>query len=200
MVFFRNFFLLVASVAFFGVCISAVKAQGSNVASHDVNVNFQDVVLLDVVSTNQVDIVLQANFGSGLQAGDAINNGTVLASNSENRLHYTTLSSNPWKQYKISVNVSGMEGSGWDIELVIEPGEFEHAGAEGNIYTTLLSLRYAPAQANLLGGINSVCWTGTNKETQGYQLNYELKITDINNFEPGNQDSPITLTYTLSEE
>ncbi len=196
----RTHILLVESIVLTISCSLVLSAQGLNIASHEVYVDIQDVVFLDVVSTDQVDIVLQANFSSGLQAGEAITNGTVLASNSENRLHYTTLSSNPGKQYKISVDVNGIEGNGWDIELVLEPGEFEHSGAQGNIYTSLLSLRFAPAQANLLGGINSVCWTGTNKETQGYQLNYELKITDINNFVPGNQDSPVTITYTLSEE
>lgn len=180
--------------------ILRLNAQGSSIASHEVFVEFQDVMLLDVVSVDNVDIILQADFNNSLQAGEAITNGAVLASNSKNRLHYTTLSSNIWKQYKISVDVTGMEGNGWDIELAIEPGDFEHSGAEGNIYTSLLSLRFAPTTANLLGGINSVCWTGTNKETQGYQLNYELKITDINNFEAGNQDNPITVTYTLSEE
>lgn len=177
-----------------------IYGQGPATASHDVFIEFTEVVLMDVVSASDVDLVLEADLGSGLIAGESVDNGTVLAENSENRLHYTIFNATPWAQYKIAVDVSGMEGQGWDIELAITPGDFAHSGANGNIYTPLLSLRSAPPSANLLGGLNNVCWTGTDVETQGYQLNYQLKITDINNFEAGNTTAPITLTYTLSEE
>lgn len=192
--------ILICSILVLGGLSTILLGQGSSEASHDIFIEFDEVVLMDVVSSSDIDIVLEANLGSGLTAGESIDNGTVLAENSDNRLHYTIFNATPWNQYKIAVDVSALEGEGWDIELSITPGDFAHSGANGNIYTPLLSLRTAPPSANLLGGINNVCWTGTNVETQGYQLNYQLKVTDVNNFEAGNTTSPITITYTLSEE
>jgi hypothetical protein len=188
--------LLISTVFFTG---QQMSAQGNNTGNHDVNVEFDGITLLDVVSPNaNQDITLSGEWGS-VQAGEEITENTVLASNEENRLHYTVF--NPQggnNTYKISVGVSGFEGSGWDIDITLQAGNFDNPNANGTVGSTT-GLR-DNSGADVVTGIGKIAWTGTDESADGYGLLYELKVTDFDTFEAGNDTNPITVTYTLSEE
>ena len=187
--------LLISTVFFTG---QQMSAQGNNTGNHDVNVEFDGITLLDVVSPNaNQDITLSGEWGS-VQAGEEITENTVLATNEENRLHYTVF--NPQggnNTYKISVATTGFEGAGWDIDLSLEAGSFSNPNAAGVAGSTI-GLRSGGGE--MVSDISKIAWTGTDEAADGYGLLYELKVTDFDAFEAGNSSNAITVTYTISEE
>jgi|GEM_PF-599995 hypothetical protein len=196
----KNLKILFSALLITGALIVAQNAVAqNNEGAHDINVSFDGITLLDVVSPNaNQDITLSGEWGS-VQAGEEITENTVLASNEENRLHYTVF--NPQggnNTYKISVGVSGFEGSGWDIDITLQAGNFDNPNANGTVGSTT-GLR-DNSGADVVTGIGKIAWTGTDESADGYGLLYELKVTDFDTFEAGNDTNPITVTYTLSEE
>lgn len=168
-------------------------------SGHDINVEFSGVSLLDVVSPTDVNISLNGDYGS-TEAGEEIQEGSVIATNSDNRLHYTVF--NPQggtNTYKISVAASGFEGAGWDIDLSFVAGAFGGGPNPQGTYGSTQSLRSGTSQ-DMVTDISKIAWTGTDEAADGYALQYDLKVTDFDTFEAGNDTEPITVTYTLSEE
>jgi len=194
----KNLKIAFAFTLLFGFFSMDAIAQG-NSGNHNINVEFNDITLLDVVSQNDLDIVLSGDWGS-VTAGEEITEGTELASNGDNRLHYTVFSPQGGnKSFSITVQASGFEGQGWTIEVTPNEGNFGNNNSKGNSAGTIDLRNDANSATDLITNIFKISWTGTDKANDGWGLDYVLKVTDFDNFEGGNSSNGVTVTYTIDE-
>jgi hypothetical protein len=195
----KNLKIAFSLVLLSGLFSFGVMAQG-NSGNHEINVEFTEIALLDVVSPNALDITLEGEWGS-LTAGEEITAGTELATNGDNRLHYTVFSPQGGnKTFSITVQATNFEGSGWTIEVTPNEGSFAGPGNSKGAPVGTIDLRNDASNAtNLITDIFKIAWTGTDNAADGWGLDYVLKVTDFNNFEAGNSSNGITVTYTIDE-
>lgn len=173
----------------------------TNNSSHDITVDFDDLAVLNVVSTNTItDVILNASWDINV-AGEEVSVGTYLDSNDMNRLHYSVFSPQGGnKKFNISVQSSGFDGTGWTIDLEMIQGDFPNTPSEGTALQSL-NLRDAATSTDVVQDIHKIAWTGTDVSTDGWGLKYKLKVTDMNSFEGGsNTTNPIIVTYTIYED
>lgn len=180
----------------------AIPLMGqTNNSSHDITVDFDDLAVLNVVSTNPTtDVILNASWGINV-AGEEVSVGTYLDSNSVNRLHYSVFSPEGGnKDFNISVQTTGFDGAGWTIDLELLEGNFPNTPSKGTPISSV-DLRAASSSVDVVDGIHKIAWTGTDISTDGWGLKYKLKVTDMNTFEGGsNTTNPIIVTYTIYED
>ncbi len=194
----KNLQIAFALILFAGFFSIDAAAQG-NSGNHDINVEFNDITLLDVVSQNDLDITLTGDWG-GVTAGEEISEGTPLATNGDNRLHYTVFSPQGGnKTFSITVQASGFEGQGWTIDVTPNEGNFGNNNSKGQTAGKIDLRNDASSPTNLITDIFKIAWTGTDVANDGWGLDYVLKVTDFDNFEAGNSSNGVTVTYTIDQ-
>lgn len=183
---FKNISLFVLST-FFSVALFA--QDDTEAASHAVTTNFGDVTIIDLESTNPLDIELVADYGQ-LEAGEAIDEVSV-ASNNEIWLNWTAFAPDEkGASFDIVVKTDQNMNSGWGLDLSVNDFNKEVGGAK----QTNQTLELSTTDQRIVRNIHSVAWSGSGVN-KGANLKYDLVIRDADAM--SSASGTINVTYTI---
>jgi hypothetical protein len=184
----KNITILIAAL----FITSAAFAQDNNEASHQVEVNWSDLVIMDIENNNGIDLTLETDYGNH-EAGAAVGNGTVLASDDNTWLNWTVFAPKQNNQsYNIDVKANTDFNNGWELKVTPTVGTVEVGSANGVGPANL-----SDQDQTIVNSIPNLSWTG-NGDSKGCQIKYEVVVTDEENITA--TDQTVNVTYTISQQ
>ncbi len=168
-------------------------AQDANTSSHNLTIVFPEIALIDIESTEGVDISFEID-NPDVEAGESFQ---IHEQNDDLWLNYTSLVSQSGASRSISVHTnSNLEVPGLAISLIASA----HSGAgDGDLGIPTETVMPSQTPSYILTGIGTA-FTGdgtSNGHKLTYKLDYEGNMTDLESM--SGEVATVIVIYTITD-
>ena len=171
----------------------AAFGQDNNEASHNVTVNWTDLMIMDIENTdNNIDITLDVGY-TDHEAGEAIKDGDILASDETTWLNWTVFAPTSSGTYHIQASIGSDISTGWSLQATPSLGSI----SQGTATAVNNPVSLATTNANIVTGISNLAWTGDGA-SQGCKIKYDVVVDDADGISAS--DETVNVTYTISDQ
>ena len=185
----KNISILIAALF---ITSAAFAQTDNNEASHSVDVNWTDLMIMDIENTSGDNAInLDVDYGNH-EAGEGLTDGDVLASDETTWLNWTVFAPTSNGTYHIQASVGSAISSGWSLKATPSIDNVSQGAATAASGTALTT-----TDQDMVTGIANLAWSG-NGASSGCKIKYEVVVDDADGITAS--DETVNVTYTISAE